>query len=126
MARKTQFGTKGEKAPAADAARPETERRNAARDPLEIAVSLYSVSQSRVVLMHDVSASGARVGGPMLPGVGKEVLLTIAGVELFGTVVRASNTEAAVTFDQPLPDAELDLLRAVLAEQTRSAMLYAR
>ena len=126
MARKTQFGTSGKMAPPAAKMAPGPDRRNAARDPLEIAVSLYSVAQSRVVLMLDISASGARIGGQALPGIGKDVLLTVAGVDLFGTVVRASDTETAITFDEPLDDAELDRLRSVLAEQTQSAMLYAR
>jgi len=126
MERKTQFGTSGFKPRAADKAQSGPDRRDSARDPLEIAVSLYSVAQSRVVLMLDISASGARIGGQALPGIGKDVLLTVAGVDLFGTVVRASDTETAITFDQPLDDAELDRLRSVLAEQTQSAMLYAR
>ena len=61
MERKTQFGTSGFKPRAADKAQSGPDRRDSARDPLEIAVSLYSVAQSRVVLMLDISASGARI-----------------------------------------------------------------
>jgi hypothetical protein len=100
------------------------ERRRAKRDKLGISISLYSTTQSRVVSMVDVSQSGARVEGQNLPRVGKDVLLKIADVELFGSIVRASERDAAVKFDRPIRLAELESLRAVLEEQTGEATLH--
>jgi hypothetical protein len=99
------------------------ERRRAKRDKLGISISLYSTTQSRVVAMVDVSHSGARVAGRDLPRAGKDVLLKIADVELFGSIVRATEKEAAMRFDRPIGPKELESLRAILEEQTREATL---
>ena len=100
------------------------ERRSAERDDLGIAISLHSTTQSRVAFMGDVSRSGARVAGQDLPAVGKDVLLKIADVELFGSIIRASEGEAAIKFDRPIGATELERLRAVFDEQTREATLH--
>ena len=95
-----------------------TERRKSKRDPMGIQVSLHSITQSRVALLLDVSTTGARIRGNELPGVGKDVLLKIAGVELFGTFVRTEGRDSAMTFDRPIGHRELEKLRAVMAEQS--------
>lgn len=74
--------------------------------------------------MVDVSQSGARIAGPNLPPAGKDVLLKIDDIELFGSVVRASESEAAMKFDRPIGPKELESLRAVLEEQAREARLH--
>lgn len=99
------------------------ERRRAKRDQLGISMSLYSITQSRVVSLVDVSQSGARIAGQNLPGAGKDVLLKIADVELFGSIVRVTAGEAAMKFDRPIGPTELESLRAVLEEQRREAIL---
>lgn len=105
--------------------RPEpVERRRAKRDELGISVSMLSTTQSRVVFMLDVSRTGARISGLNLPAAGKDVLLKIADVELFGTIIRAKEGEAAIAFDRAIGEAELERLHAVLAEQTNEAMLH--
>ena len=102
------------------------ERRNAERDQLGISVSLLSMGQSRVVLMVDVSQSGAQIKGQNLPGVGEDVLLRIADVELFGSIVRACEGEAAILFDPPTGATELERLREIHDEQTRDLTPYLR
>ena len=102
------------------------ERRRSTRDPLEIAVSLVSVGQSRVVLMKDVSPTGARFSGHDLPAVGKDVMLIADDVELFGTVVRSSEAEAAIHFDRPIGLREFEALQAVLAEQAQMMTIQDR
>ena len=97
------------------------ERRKSKRDELGIPVSLHSITQSRVVLLLDVSTTGARIRGQELPGVGKDVLLKIAGVELFGTVVRTSGRDSGMIFDRPIGQKELETLRSVMAEQSPEA-----
>jgi len=97
------------------------ERRKSKRDPMGIPVSLHSITQSRVVLLLDVSNTGARVRADNLPGVGRDVLLKIGGVELFGTVVRTAGRDSAMTFDRPIGAAELEKLRSVMAEQAPGA-----
>ena len=103
-------------------ASPPQERRERKRDPLGIAVSLYSVGQSRVVLMADVSQTGARFKGHDLPPVGKDVMLIAGDVELFGEVVRSNEGEAAIHFDRPIGPDELEALQTVLTEQMQVTM----
>ena len=55
---------------------------------------------------------------------GKDVLVKIENVELFGTIVRASEGEAAIEFDRPIGATELVSLHAVLDEQSREATLH--
>jgi hypothetical protein len=76
--------------------------------------------------MVDVSQSGARIAGQNLPGAGRDVLLKIADIELFGSIVRATETEAAMKFERPIGRRELEGLRAVLEEQTSEATLHSR
>jgi len=76
--------------------------------------------------MLDVAPDGARTGGSDLPGLGKDILLRIADVELFGRVIRHGNGEAAVKFDHAISAPELEALRGVVAEQTQVTMLHAR
>ena len=102
------------------------ERRREKRDPLGVAVSLFSVTQSRVVLMLDVSTGGARISGQSLPETGKDILLKIAETELFGRVIRSDGGEAAIKFEQPIGDAVLEELRQAVSEQTQMAMLHDR
>jgi hypothetical protein len=102
------------------------ERRKGKREPLSVAVSLYSVAQSRVVLMLDVSPTGVRFAGQDLPAIGKDVLLKIDDVELFGSIVRSGNGEAAIQFDRPIGPQELEKLQTVLVEQTQVTMLHGR
>lgn len=97
------------------------ERRKSKRDPLGIQVSLHSITQSRVALLLDVSTTGARISGQDLPAVGKDVLLKVAGVELFGGIVRATGKEAAMAFDRPIGQRELDRLRSVMSEAVPEA-----
>lgn len=106
--------------------RPEpVERRRAKRDQLGISVSMLSTTQSRVVFMIDASQTGARISGLNLPNSGKDVLVKIGGVELFGTIVRSGDGEAAIAFDRPIGARELEQLREILDEQTREATLFA-
>ena len=98
------------------------ERRRAKRDPLGIAVSLYSVGSSRVVLMLDVSPTGARFKGHDLPPIGKDVMLIAGEVELFGEVVRSGEGEAAIRFDRIIGADELETLQTILAEQMQVTM----
>jgi hypothetical protein len=102
------------------------ERRETNREPMPIAVSLYSVGLSRVVLMLDVSTTGARFKGHSLPEVGKDVMLIAADVELFGRVVRCEEGEAAIHFERPIGPDELAILQRVLEEQSQVIMNDAR
>jgi len=76
--------------------------------------------------MLDVSTTGARFKGHSLPEVGKDVMLIAGEVELFGRVVRCEEGEAAIHFEQPIGEQELEMLQVVLAEQMQVTMHDAR
>ena len=94
-----------------------TGRRRAVRERLSLAVSLYSVDQSRVALLADISRSGCRLLGLALPEVGQDVLLKAAEVELFGQIVWKDGAERGVMFDKPIAEADLEQLRQILCRQ---------
>lgn len=94
-----------------------TGRRRALRKRINLAVSLFSVEQSRVALLADLSQTGCRLHGMGLPEVGQDVLLKAADVELFGRIIWKGNDERGVTFDEPISDTSLADLREVLARQ---------
>lgn len=94
-----------------------TGRRHATRERINVPISLYSVDQSRVALLADVSYSGCRLQGMNLPDVGRDVLLKVADVELFGEIVWKEDRERGVRFDQPISEMDLDDLRKVLSRQ---------
>ena len=84
-----------------------TGRRRAVRERMNLPVSLYSVEQSRVALLADVSSSGCRLQGSALPEVGQDVLLRAADVELFGQIVWKDGVDRGVMFDEAISDADL-------------------
>ena len=92
-------------------------RRRAERERLNLSVSFYSIEQSRVALLADISKTGCRLQGMGLPGVDQDVLLNVAGIELFGRIVWKGDTDRGVKFDQPISEAELVRLREVRARQ---------
>ena len=51
------------------------------------------------------------------PPLGKDVLLKVGGVELFGTVVRSNENEAAMRFDHPVRPSELDTLHSLISDR---------
>ncbi len=92
-----------------------TGRRRALRERMNLPVSLYSVEQTRVSLLADVSQKGCRLHGMALPEVGQDVLLKAGDVELFGRIVWKGDGERGVKFDEPISKTELVRLREVLS-----------
>lgn len=95
-----------------------TGRRHALRERMSLEVSLFSLDQSRVALLADISQEGCRLHGTGLPEVGQDVLLTAGGVELFGRVVWKADGNTGVEFDQAINEVEIEELRKILARQT--------
>lgn len=89
-------------------------RRRAERKSLDVSLSLISIEQSRVAVLADISATGCRLKGYSLPGVGRDVLLKSANIELFGRIVWKGDAQRGVQFDQPLSEQELEDLKATL------------
>ena len=92
-------------------------RRHAIRERINLPVSLYSIDQSRVSLLSDVSRTGCRLHGTGLPDVGQDVLLKAADVEMFGRVVWKGDGERGVKFDESISDTDMGRLREALSRQ---------
>jgi hypothetical protein len=95
-----------------------TGRRHALRQRMSLEVSLFSVDQSRVALLADISHEGCCLHGTGLPRIGQDVLLTTGDVELFGRIVWKAGGNTGVKFDQAINEAEIEELRQILARQT--------
>lgn len=68
--------------------------------PLIAVVTTLNESHSAVVV--DVSAKGAKLRGPILPGPGQDLFLSIDGLVMFGVVVRQEDDTRGIVFDEPL------------------------
>ena len=69
----------------------------------------------------EVSRAGARLEGPDLPAVGKDLILKCGGIDALCTVVWAVDGRCGVQFEEPVSPAELITLRhlAMAAEHSR-------
>ena len=94
-------------------------RRHAARTALSLPASMFSVEHSRVVILDDLSASGARLSGPDLPAEHESVWIRVGPIDAFGTVVWNEAASCGITFDRPLGDEEADFAK----REARSAQL---
>jgi hypothetical protein len=87
-------------------------RRTAPREPVLLTAALMSVGCSRPAILVDLSKTGTHVQLHETLGVGQQVWLKSAPVEVFGTVVWSSDGECGIAFDEPLEEEELELLRS--------------
>jgi hypothetical protein len=77
-------------------------RRRHPREDVTLAGSAMSVTRSRSVMISDISALGARIGGRDLPKAGDDVLVVVGSQERMGTVKWANVENCGVALDQPL------------------------
>jgi len=97
-------------------------RRTAERAEVSIPVSLFTVDQSRVVILGDLSGTGARLEGHDLPPRGRDVWLKLAGADVFGRVVWSKPGQCGITFEDRLDGEELArILRELEFEPPRSS-----
>ncbi|HET7678966.1 MAG TPA: PilZ domain-containing protein [Xanthobacteraceae bacterium] len=89
-------------------------RRSDKRELIALPASLFSLTESRVVVTANVSLAGVKLTGAELPSEGEQVWIKLASLNVFGTVAWRSMTGCAVRFDSPLSDLEIhQLQRAV-------------
>ena len=87
-------------------------RRAAERQTVSMPASMFSLEHSRVVIVEDISTTGAKLTGDELPKLGEDVWIKAGPVDAFGTVVWADEFVCGVTFEQPLSASEDDFIRA--------------
>ena len=86
-------------------------RRGAPREAAPLLAVYTTVTKSHEAVLVDVSSSGARLRGPVLPEVGDELFVTVEHIKAFGMVVRVEEPEFAIEFDETLLSEDLDTLR---------------
>jgi hypothetical protein len=77
-------------------------RRGCPREAVMLAGSAMSVTRSRSVVVADVSARGARLGGRDLPAPGDDLLMVVGSQDRMGTVMWRSADKCGVRLDEPL------------------------
>ena len=87
-------------------------RRAAVRQNVSMAASMFSLEHSRVVIVEDISTSGAKLTGEELPKLGEDVWIKAGPVDAFGTVVWVDDFVCGVTFEQPLNRTEEEFITA--------------
>jgi len=94
-------------------------RRSQPRAPILLSGSADALAGRKRVKLLEASVEGARIQGPDLPDVGREVVLTCGPVDAFGKVIWSTSDRRGVQFDRPIGARELIELRdaSVSAEQ---------
>jgi hypothetical protein len=99
-------------------------RRAEPRAYLVLPASTEALSGTRHVALLDVSRTGARLEGPGLPDVGKDIVLKCGGTEAFGSVAWAASGRCGVHFEEPIGGRDLVALRALAASADQSEMTH--
>ena len=76
-----------------------------------LAGSALAVTRSRSVVIADVSALGARLGGRDLPSPGDELLMVAGSTDRMGTVMWRSGDQCGVELDEPLAPDSIDRMK---------------
>jgi hypothetical protein len=87
-----------------------------------LSASAEAISGHLRVSMLEVSVAGARLSGLRLPAHGKDVMLTCADIEMFGTVVWEDGEQCGIKFDEPLSLRQLVTLRSASAVSERRSL----
>ena len=85
-------------------------RRSEERNPIAMAASLFSMLHSRVVLVANISNSGAMLSGSELPSACAEVWIRLGLFDVFGRVVWSGPATCGIKFDKPLSEADTERL----------------
>ena len=86
-------------------------RRAAVRQAVSMPASMFSLEQSRVVIVEDISTTGAKLTGAELPKLGEDVWIKAGPIDAFGTVAWGDDHACGVIFEQPLNAAEDDFIQ---------------
>lgn len=86
-------------------------RRTAVRQTVSMPASMFSLEQSRVVIVEDISTTGAKLTGAELPKLGEDVWIKAGPIDAFGTVAWGDDHACGVIFEHPLNAAEDDFIQ---------------
>lgn len=86
-------------------------RRRFVREPVMLAGSAMSVTRSRSVIISNLSAEGAGLGGRDLPSPGDDLLMKAGSVDRMGRVIWRIGDRCGVRLDQPLRHESIDQMK---------------
>jgi len=86
-------------------------RRSVPRTEAALIAVLSTSAADHPAELIDVSRTGARLTGKLLPGVGEEVTFTAESVTVAASVVWCMSDACAVEFDTPIAASEVQRLR---------------
>lgn len=82
-------------------------RRQSQRRRVMLLAKLVTSSTTYDVRIRDVSATGARIEGAVLPPQGGDVILKRGAFSAFGRLIWLNGSDGGVAFDEPLDEADL-------------------
>jgi hypothetical protein len=91
-------------------------RRSAPRTTAPLIALVTTLKDTFSAVLVDLSSTGARLRGRSLPGVDREMFITIDGVIGFGTIVWSKGDERGVEFDPALSASDVARLRQKIAQ----------
>ena len=91
-------------------------RRQAPRENLNISAPARTIHHHRVLVLVDLSSTGARMRGPMLPRPGEVISIKVDYVRAFGTVAWSEGDECGVEFDSPIQTFAIARLRRQVSQ----------
>ena len=101
-------------------------RRADARYMIYATASVATFDERHVIVIEDVSATGAKLTGAELPIAGSEIMLRARSGSFFASVVWAQKGWCGIQFEQSLAAAELDDLRREAVPNSFSTMALDR
>jgi hypothetical protein len=93
-------------------------RRSAARSRAPLIVVLTTVTKSYSAVLVDISSTGARVRGDMLPARGEDVIFRVGRVQMFGSIVWRDRIGCGIMFDEAINAVEVkQVMREAIVAQ---------
>lgn len=92
--------------------KPDFNLRRAPREAVMLAGSALSVTRSRSVVVRDISANGAALGGRDLPRPGNDVMMVVGPFDSLGRVVWQSGDHCGMIFDEPILADQIEHMKA--------------
>ena len=91
-------------------------RRSTDRKRVSVGVSLFAMHGSRVVMLCDISRTGARLVNFERMRIGEQVWLKVGNRDLFGRVAWIEREHCGIRFDEELDPRSFELLMRALPE----------
>ena len=91
--------------------KPDFNLRRSPREGVLLAGSALSVTRSRSIVVKDLSADGAALGGRDLPPPGDDVMMVVGPFDSLGRVVWQSGDHCGITFDEPIRSDQIEQMK---------------